>query len=78
MKKVICKRDYDTETAKLVRKITRGSLGDPEGYEECLYVSDWGGYFLYVNGGSRSPYPQEDIKRISAKVAEAWLDENKE
>lgn len=77
MKKTICKREYDTDSSKLVRKVTRGSLGDPEGYEESLYISDWGGYFLYVNGGADSPHPREDIKRISAKAAETWLSENK-
>ena len=34
MKKIICKKEYDTETATLVHKFTSGNLGDPAGYEE--------------------------------------------
>ena len=34
MKKIICKREYDTETATLVKKHTVGEFGDPAGYEE--------------------------------------------
>ena len=37
MKKTICKVDYDTESAELVGKVTAGSIGDPTGYEECLF-----------------------------------------
>ena len=33
MKKIICKREYDTETAVLVRRYTYGYYGDPAGYE---------------------------------------------
>ena len=29
MKKIICKKEYDTETATLVKKFTSGALGDP-------------------------------------------------
>lgn len=36
MKKIICKREYDTETATLVKKFTEGAMGDPAGYEETL------------------------------------------
>ena len=31
MKKIICKKEYDTETATLVKKFTSGALGDPAG-----------------------------------------------
>ena len=37
MKKVICKVEYDTDTATLIKKRTFGCFGDPAGYEECLY-----------------------------------------
>ncbi len=76
MKKIIAKKEYDTETARLVKKITYGTHGDPAGYEETLYQTPDGAYFLYVNGGADSKYPKEDIKRASAKTAEAWLSEN--
>ena len=73
MKKIICKKEYDTENAREVKKNTFGSFGDAEGYEETLYVTEGGNYFLYVNGGKDSKYPKEDIKRLSAKAAEEWL-----
>ena len=76
MKKIICKKEYDTAVSSIVKKVTSGSFGDPAGYEETLYVTEGGNYFLYVNGGAESKYPKEDIKRMSAKSAEAWIAEN--
>ena len=76
MTKTICKTVYDTDNAVVVKKFTSGSFGDPAGYEEVLYQTATGSYFIYVNGGAESPYPTEDIKRMSAKVAEAWIAEN--
>ena len=73
MKKTICKVEYDTTTAALVKKVTFGSWGDPDGYEETLYITEGGKYFLYVNGGESSKYAKEDIKRMSKASAEAWL-----
>ncbi len=72
MKKVICKTEYDTDTAALVKKHTFGNFGDTDGYEESLYVTESGKYFLYVNGGKKSPYTKENIKRMSAEKAEEW------
>lgn len=76
MKKVICKKEYDTETSVIVKKLTSGEFGDPKGYEETLYVTESGNYFLYVNGGADSVHAKEDIKRMSKKVAEEWLAEH--
>ena len=76
MKKIICKKEYDTDLATVVKKNTYGSFGDPKGYEETLYVSLEGNYFLYVNGGAESKYIKEDIKRMSKKTAEEWLSAN--
>ena len=76
MKKIICKVEYDTETADLVAKFTSGEYGDPAGYEETLYKTAGGKYFIYVNGGAESKYPTEDIKRLSAAKAEEWLANN--
>ena len=74
MKKVICKAEYDTQTAELVKKNTFGMFGDPAGYEESLYKTADGKFFLYVNGGEESPYKEENIKRMSAAKAEEWLE----
>ena len=76
MKKIICKCEYDTETAELVKKYTVGEFGDPAGYEESLYQTPTGSYFLYVNGGADSIYPTEDIKRIGKNKVEAWIAEH--
>lgn len=73
MKKIICKVEYDTTTAELIKKVTFGEFGDPKGYEEVLYKTADGKFFLYVNGGEESIYKKEDIKRLSAKKAEEWL-----
>ncbi len=73
MKKVICKVEYDTATAELVKKNAHGAFGDPAGYEESLYKTSDGKFFLYVNGGEESPYKEENIKRMSAAKADEWL-----
>jgi len=72
MKKIICKVEYDTETATVVEKRTYGEFGDPKGYEETLYQTPNGKLFLYVNGGAESIYPEENIKRLSADKANEW------
>ena len=74
MKKIICKVEYDTEKAELIRKVTNGYFGDPAGYEETLYKTEGGKFFLYTNGGEASPYAKEDIRRMSAEKAQEWLD----
>ena len=76
MKKIICKKEYDTETASVVKKVTVGEYGDPRGYEETLCQTSDGAYFLYTNGGESSPYPSEGIKRLSEKNAKQWLGEH--
>ena len=72
MQKTICNKVYDTETSTLIKKVTFGDFGDPNGYEESLYVTESGQYFIYVNGGEESIYPEENIKRISAQKVEEW------
>ena len=76
MKKIICKVEYDTESAALVKKFTVGNFGDANGYEETLYVTEKGNYFIYVNGGAESPYPTEDIKRLAKNKVDAWVAEH--
>ena len=76
MQKIICKKLYDTEAAEIVKKVTFGSFGDTDGYEETLYITEDGAYFLYENGGEDSIHPKENIKRMSKKFAEEWLKNN--
>ena len=74
MKKIICKKEYDTENATLIQKYTYSYFGDPSGYEEILFQTPGGLYFLYVRGGEASPYPNEDSLRLAkAKVGE-WME----
>ncbi len=74
MKKIICKKEYDTETATLVKKHVCGYYGDPTGYEETLYQTPGGLYFEYVCGGEASAYPVEDIRRVAKTKVNEWLD----
>ena len=74
MKKIICKKEYDTETATLVKKYTVGYFGDPAGYEEILFQTPAGLYFLYVHGGAISPYPSEDILRLDKTKVNDWME----
>ena len=73
MKKIICKVEYDTEKSKQIEKRTFGNLGDADGYEETLYQTENGKYFLYVNGGEESLHKKEDITRMSPAKADEWL-----
>ena len=73
MKKIICKREYDTETATLIKKCTFGYFGDPAGYEEILFQTPEGLYFVYGDGGGNSPYPEETIQRLAKTKVKEWL-----
>ncbi len=75
MLKTICGKTYDTDNATLIKRKSVGTFGDPKGYEETLYQTEGGNYFLYLNGGEESPYKKEDIKRMSKANAEKWLAE---
>ena len=67
---------YDTATAEALGNRAHGNYGDPAGYEETLYKTKRGLYFLWGIGGADSPYNSgEDIRPISEKDAKAWLAE---
>jgi hypothetical protein len=73
MQKTICKKLYDTETATLIKAYSFGNLGDSNGYEEDLYQTPEGLYFLHVGGGETSIYPTEDIQRLAKTKVKEWL-----
>lgn len=77
MRKIIGKKTYDTESAVLIHKYTFGNYGDPAGYEETLYQTPDGFYFIYACGGAASPYPVEDIQRLGKARVEEWLNNHK-
>ena len=74
MKKVTKTATYDTETATLVKKFTSGALGDPAGYEEDLFQTPEGLYFVYGVGGETSKYPTEDIQRMAKTKVKEWME----
>ena len=76
MTKTICKVVYDTEKSTVIKKFVLGQFGDPTGYEETLYQTESGSYFIYVNGGIDSIHPTEDIKRIAKTKVDAWIAEH--
>lgn len=76
MQKIICKKVYDTENAKLLKKVTFGAFGQTDGWEESLFETQSGHFFLYVNGGADSKHQKEDITRMSAEKKNAWLQAN--
>ena len=73
MIKSICNKVYDTDNSVIVKKHVNGQFGDPNGYEETLYMTSDGYYFLYENGGESSIYPKENIRRMSKASAESWI-----
>lgn len=76
MKQKIGLKTYDTDTAELIRTSTHGEWGDPAGYEEILYRTPDGCYFLFCRGGETSPYPTERIKRVAKANVAKYLGEN--
>ncbi len=72
MQKIICKKLYDTETATMIQKFTVGTFGDPAGYEEILFQTPEGLFFVYAVGGEASIYPTEDIQRLAKTKVKEW------
>jgi len=70
MKKTINKKVYNTDTATAVKTNTVSYFGDPAGYEETLYKTKKGDFFVYGVGGAESKYPEETIVAIAADEAE--------
>lgn len=59
MRKVIERRVYDTETALLIAEYWNGLGSDDFGYfEENLYRTKKGSFFLYGSGGPLTQYSQ--------------------
>ena len=76
MRKIINKKTYNTKTAKLLGVKYSGQFGDPDGYEEQLFITKNKDYFLYGVGGPESKYAKQTISLIAAKEAENWQKEN--
>lgn len=63
---------YDTERAEECGHRTFGAFGDPDGYEETLYKTKGGLYFVLGTGGEASPYPTQDIRPLTAVEAKRF------
>ena len=64
---------YDTANSTIDKKFTFGAPGDPYGYEETLYITSDGRYFIYTYGGSNSKYPVENIQPIERDEVKDWM-----
>ena len=72
MKKIIKKVTYNTETAELITSKAYGNFGDTDGYEEKLYVTKKGQYFIHGIGGVDSKYPTEQIIPLTEDEKTNW------
>ena len=77
MKKIIAKKTYNTETAQLIKHVTCGEFGETNGYEEILFQTKKGDFFLYGLGGVDSPYSTETIIPLTKTEAKEWENTNK-
>ncbi len=73
MRKIINGAVYDTQEASIDKKFTYGAPGDPVGFEETLYITPDGRYFIYTNGGAKSKYNREDILPIEREKVIDWV-----
>lgn len=84
MKKIVNGKTYNTETAELIGEYwTRGiKRGDFDYYEETLYKTKEGQYFLHVFGGAHMipakmrngmTRGSEYIDLISDRQAQEWI-----
>lgn len=64
---------YDTMTSTVDKKFTYGIPGDPCGFEETLYITGDGRYFVYTYGGQNSKYQNEDIVPMERENVKLWL-----
>ena len=64
---------YDTLKSTIDKKFTYGVPGDPCGYEETLYITNDGRYFVYTYGGTCSKYTSENIVPIAREDVKGWI-----
>jgi len=86
MKRVINKKVYDTETAKLIGEDSYGFPTDFRYWEEELYITKKGNYFIKGEGGALTSYAVSCgggsssgsciIKPLSKEQALNWCQEH--
>ena len=85
MRKIICGRLYDTDTAECVSEYSYSNPRDFKHYTEKLYRKRNGEFFLYGSGGPRSPYAEplgnnswiegKNILALDKDEAKDWVEE---
>ena len=83
MKKIIDGKGYDTKTARKVGEAS-GNLGSFQSFDESLYCTKGGKYFLHGEGGPSSRWSKktgqnewsggEGIEPLSPDEAAEWLE----
>ena len=87
MKRVIDGKRYDTDKAQCVAEYANTyDRGDFHWYEEGLYQTAAGSWFLACQGNAASPYaravaqnergPGEELRVLSEAEARAWLEQH--
>jgi len=76
MKRRIKGKLCDTESATHLGTIYAGAFGDPNGYEEQLFVTKTKQYFIYGIGGAESKYINESIELLTDEQAAEWQKEH--
>lgn len=66
------RRTFDTDKSTELARRSFGQFGDPAGYEETLYQTKQGLYFVVGVGGPDSPYPAQDLKPVAKGEADAF------
>jgi hypothetical protein len=72
MKTIINKKTYDTDKDEHVGFKYVGVFGHLNGYEEQLFVTKKGQFYIYGAGGPESPYPEATIRLLTNEEADLW------
>lgn len=86
MKKVINGKLYNSESARRLGYYSYSNRRDFNFYEETLYITRSGNYFIHGEGGANSRYSRvidqnswsggEDIIPIDEKTAKEWAEQH--
>lgn len=84
MKRIICGKKYDTDTAEKIARWDNGlSVSDFDFCEESLHIKRTGEFFLHGEGGPNSKYAKavdncftggEKIIPLSENEAKKWVE----
>lgn len=83
MKRIINGKRYDTETAELIAEHSHLYAGDLGRFEEALYRTKNGAWFLAGEGGPASKYARHEgneslsskgLRVLTPEHAQAWLE----